>query len=181
MQRITGVGEATRSPEDFYTTPTSAVEELLKRETFKRDGEIWECASGDGAISKILEARGFKVRSSDIREDDAVYGEKGVNFLLEPYACESIITNPPFKSAMNFILHSLECANKVAIFGRIQLLEGKERYIEVFSRFPPKRVYIFSSRCACGKDGVPQPAIMCFAWFVWEKGFNGKPELNWIA
>jgi hypothetical protein len=23
-------------------------------------------------------------------------------------------------------------------------------------------------------------SIMCLAWFVWEKGFKGKPEIDWI-
>ena len=41
-----------RSSSDFYGTPEKCTEDLLERETF--DGPIWECACGEGAISKVL-------------------------------------------------------------------------------------------------------------------------------
>lgn len=41
-----------RQKDDFYPTPKYAVEELLKRETF--EGNIWECACGEGDISKVF-------------------------------------------------------------------------------------------------------------------------------
>jgi len=53
-----------REKDDFYPTPSYAVDELLKREDF--NGNIWECACGDGAISEVFLKKGFKVRSSDL-------------------------------------------------------------------------------------------------------------------
>jgi hypothetical protein len=44
-------------PDGFHPTPPRGARALLARESFK--GVVWECACGDGAISRILEARGI--------------------------------------------------------------------------------------------------------------------------
>lgn len=178
MQRATGWKEEGRQKDDFYATPRWAIEELLSREEFK--GPVWECACGDGAITKVLEEQSFEVISTDLREND-IYGDGGVDFLKENKEVETIITNPPFKLAEEFILHGLKCANKIAIFGRIQLLEGMQRYRNVWSKTPLKKVYVFSGRCSCLKDGKNvQAGLMCFAWFIWDKNYTGNPEIGWI-
>ena len=53
-----------READDFYPTPPYAVEELLKREVFI--GNIWECACGEGDISKVFKNKGFEVISTDL-------------------------------------------------------------------------------------------------------------------
>jgi 2-polyprenyl-3-methyl-5-hydroxy-6-metoxy-1,4-benzoquinol methylase len=53
-----------REANDFYPTPESATLALLEKQTF--EGDIWECACGDGAISKVLLNKGYKVYSSDL-------------------------------------------------------------------------------------------------------------------
>ena len=52
---------ADRQVDDFYATPRSTVEQLLAVESF--EGTIWEPACGDGAISRVLEERGYNVES----------------------------------------------------------------------------------------------------------------------
>lgn len=47
-----GGNQGNRADFDFYPTPPYAVKELLKRENF--NGNIWECACGDGAVSEVL-------------------------------------------------------------------------------------------------------------------------------
>lgn len=47
-----GGNQGNRAGFDFYPTPPYAVKELLKRENF--NGNIWECACGDGAVSEVL-------------------------------------------------------------------------------------------------------------------------------
>ncbi len=48
---------------DFYPTPAYAVEKLIEKETFS--GNIWECACGQGDISRVFIAKGFGVHSTD--------------------------------------------------------------------------------------------------------------------
>lgn len=178
LQRQTGFNQSTvRSPEDFYITPEFAVKELLRWEVF--EGVGWEPASGGGAISRFFPG----IMASDIRTE-GVEGEGGVDFLQVTRICDFVVTNPPFRLMLEFAQHGLECASKVVLLGRIQFLEGVKRY-EFFKVNPPRRIYVFSSRLTC----LPSPQVrgeggggglMCFAWFVWERGFHGTPELHWI-
>lgn len=168
---------AIRRPEDFYITPKVAIEELLKREKFV--GRGWEPACGDGAISRFF-SNNIHFRSSDIRRDKDIYGEKGVDFLKTYHSVDFIITNPLFSLILPFMEHAVECAKKkVALFGRIQLLESKKRYY-FFKHHPPIRVYVFSSRVSCSPQSTKKRKVMCFAWFIWKIGYTEKPSLDWI-
>jgi hypothetical protein len=167
-----------RSPEDFYITPPIAMKELLKREKFEGIG--WEPASGNGAIARFFP----NMMASDIRMDDDIYGEKGVDFLKENRKVDYIITNPPFKLILPFLYHSMECAEKkVVIFARLLLLEGKSR-LKFYQQYPPIRIWVFSDRVSCIRPELKTTdaptCIMCFAWFVWERGYTGKPTIDWI-
>ena len=66
-----------RNKNDFYPTPPEATLALLNKQKF--EGNIWECACGDGAISKILIDEGYDVYSSDLI--DRNYGDVGLDFL----------------------------------------------------------------------------------------------------
>ncbi len=87
---------------DFYPTPEIATVKLL--EVLKFEGEIWEPACGDGAISLVLERYGYLVKSSDLI--DRGFGEVGIDFLRSNYKTDNIMTNPPFRHASKFIYHA---------------------------------------------------------------------------
>lgn len=68
---------------------------------------------------------------------------------------DNIITNPPYKYAKEFIEKALETSNnKVAMFCKIQLLEGVSRY-ELFKNSPLKTVYVFTKRQNPLRNGNP--------------------------
>lgn len=60
-----------RPKDDFYATDPRAAELLLEVEKFNRN--IWECACGEGHLSKVFKKAGYEVRSSDII--DRGYGD----------------------------------------------------------------------------------------------------------
>jgi len=92
-----------RQEDDFYPTPSWAVKSLLNRVDFTDCDVIWECACGDGAISKTLEDSGFKVKSSDI-VDRGYKKTEFIDFLNDPdCVTDAIITNPPYKYALEFV------------------------------------------------------------------------------
>lgn len=92
---------------DFYSTPEWATEELLKKEKF--EGLILEPCSGSGAISKVLERTGYEVISSDLREDEGVYGYGGIDlFEIENTEAKNIISNPPYFCATEVIEKCLD-------------------------------------------------------------------------
>lgn len=174
------IGE--RQKHDYYATEPKAVELLLEVEKFNKN--IWECACGEGHISKVLERHGYQVKSTDLI--DHGYGKSGIDFLKQTeFFNGDIITNPPYKYAQQFVQKALELipeGNKVAMFLKLQFLEGKSRK-ELFKKHPPKIVYVSSSRLSCAKNGefekYPSSAV-AYAWFVWIKGFKGDPIIKWI-
>ena len=174
---------AERESNDFYATDPRAMEELLKYESFNND--IWECACGEGNLSEVLKEHGYNVYSTDLI--DRGYQDELKDFLHNTEKFNGdIITNPPFKYTTQFILKSLEAipeGNKVAMFLKINYLSGKARYREIYSKFPPMRVYVFSSRVACSKNNLPEGykhGAMDYVWMIWEKGQFAPTELKWI-
>lgn len=96
-----------------------------------------------------------------------------------------IVTNPPFKYAQQFIEKALDIISHdryVCMFLKLQFLEGKARK-EIFEKYPPIRVWVSSSRITCAKNGkfdeYPSSAV-CYAWFIWKKGYKGTTELKWF-
>lgn len=176
-----GYGILTRQKDDFYPTPPEAVEALINAERLPKD--IWECACGDGAISKPLIASNHNVISTDL--NDYGYGKSGVDFLMEfkPLA-PAIVTNPPYKLANEFIIKCMDM--KLPYFAmllRLAFLEGKQRRQEIYNRQPPARVHVFSERLTMWRGDEVQPegssGFIAFAWFVWEQG-KTDTRLDWI-
>ena len=172
-------GLSAREKDDFYATPEKCTRALLSVEAF--DGAFWEPACGNGAISKALPG---PVVSTDLI--DRGFGVAGRDFLFEQdLLAPNIVTNPPFKLADEFVLHALHLgAVKVAIFMRLAWLEGKARHAALWGPHPPARVWTFCGRQTLWRGDDPNPqdkgGAIAFAWFVWEHGHTGKPELGWL-
>ena len=166
-----------RVKNDFYATPTYATEILLKKEKFV--GNIWECACGDGAISKVLINKGYEVYSSDLI--DRGYGNTPEDFLKSDKVFDNIITNPPFNLATEFNLKALQSVkNKVVFLCKLSHLEGIKRADVIFSQKKLKKIYVFSKRLNFTKDGIKANGLMSFGWFIYDVNFNGLPEVDWI-
>lgn len=172
-----------REQNDYYATNPKAMYKLLERESF--DTNIWECACGEGNLSKVLKEKGYNVYSTDLI--DRCYQDDLLNFLESNKKFNGdIITNPPFKYVNEFILKSLESVeegSKVAMFLKLNFLSGKKRLKEIYSKYPPQRVYVFSGRMSCSKNNTPEGfkgGAMDYAWFIWEKGKYAPCELKWI-
>ena len=171
-----------RQPNDYYATPPYAVELLLEQETFSHD--IWECACGEGHMSDVLQSSGYHVFSTDLIDRGYKYHNKTLDFLTYDVPFNGdIITNPPYKYAKEFVEKSLELiptGNKVAMFLKLIFLESQSRR-SLFKQYPPKVIYVASKRLHCGKNGVfTNDGMVCYAWFVWEKGVTGDPIIKWI-
>lgn len=178
--------ESERADLDYYATDPDAVEKLLEHEDFCH--YILEPACGGGHISEVLLKHGFDVISTDIVNRGYTEQAFSQDFLAVggvPRNSRDIITNPPYAMAKEFVEHALDISQesvKVAMFLKLTFLEGAKRK-ELFDKYPPKRIYVFRSRIDCWKNGIkpqkPSKAV-CYAWFVWEKGFKGKTVVKWI-
>lgn len=133
---------------------------------------------------------GYDVFSTDIIKRNRSI-DKEVDFLKLDDRTRwdgDIITNPPYKYAKEFVekaLNTIPIGNKVAMLLKLLFLEGKARK-ELFRKYPPKYVYVFSGRIMCAKNGEFEKmkagggSAIAYAWFIWEKGYDGKPTLDWI-
>ena len=164
---------------DFFPTPAWATHALIDNEAFQ--GDIWESACGNGAMSAVLEQANGKVASSDLY--DRGYGEAGVDFLAPSRRAANIVTNPPYNAAEGFVRSGLTCAErKFALLLRLAFLEGANRQRTIFTDAPPARVWVFSERITFYPAGAVQAGngTTAYAWFVWDKDATGGTELKWF-
>ncbi len=174
------IGE--RQSEDYYATEPKAAELLL--EIIPELNNIWECACGEGHLAKVFNSAGKLAKATDLI--DRGYGDVE-NFLLcsESYRNGDIVTNPPYIYAQQFVEHALSLVDTgryVCMFLKVLFLEGKARK-KLFNQYPPKTVYISSSRINCAKNGDFKSytsSAIAYAWFVWLKGYQGKTIVEWI-
>ena len=185
----TSQSETEREQDDYYATPPKAVKQLCELEKFSHN--ILEPCCGEGHISKTLISLGYDVESSDIVNRG--FGDRFCSIMeLEGPYDKDIITNPPYKYALEFLdkcLSLVTDGHKVAMFLKLQFLETSKRYY-YFQKYPIKTVYVSSNRLGCGKGGVfnrfdkdgelNNGSAVCFAWFVWEKGYKGKTTLEFF-
>lgn len=172
--------------------------EICRRYYGHYSNYIWECAAGNGNLSNWLRDNGYNVIASDLKYRGCTDGSivDGVDFLKtiprERFKGSSgnpfvILTNPPYSLATEFIEHALEILPEGGLYialMNITYLAGQKRYQRVYSKGCLRELYVFSKRIECWKNGE-QPKDKCgsianYAWYVFQKGFNGQPTLYWL-
>lgn len=193
-----------RVVDDFYATSPKDTYNFLRE--LDNDGvallenkgancRILEPCAGAGHIVDVLKEEYplAEIEYTDIisrRED--VRGE--VDFLDESNYTVSgvydlVLTNPPFKLAKEFINKSLELSSRyVCIFAKLSFLEGKGRLNWWRAEVPLKYVYVYSYRAnplrngeEFDENGKRLSSVMQFAWYIFEKGYEGEPTIRWIS
>lgn len=164
---------------DFYQTPYSMTRHLLDRESF--EGTIFEPCCGKGAIVKVLKEHYRDIFSTDISRGDDFLKLQDVRF------CNNIVTNPPYSKAKEFILKAKQIATKkIAMLLPLNYLHGIQRYKEIWldKEFPLKCVYVFCRYPMLSEelreDGKYKTGMMVYAWYVWDKEYQGEPMIKWI-
>ena len=177
---------AEREANDFYATNPVAMEKALP--FLQRCGlsqKVWECACGQGHLASVLENSGFDVYSTDLI--DRGFGEVQDFLAVDGANCYDmdIVTNPPFKLAEKFVEKGMDLitdGHKVCLFLKVQFLESKGRYF-LFKKYPLKELLVYAERQQCAKDAEFEKytaTTQCYCWFVFEKGYTGKPTIDWI-
>jgi hypothetical protein len=164
--------------DDFYPTPECAVRALLRVEQLS--GTIWECACGDGAIVRVLRQAGHKVIATNLVDYGCPDSTSGVDFLTEhraPDGVDTILTNPPFMFAAQFVRHALTLVPRVVMFLRLLFIEGQGR-CDIIDGGQLRRLYPFIDRLPMmhrhGWDGprADNSPQLQFAWFCWDRNYR---------
>jgi hypothetical protein len=185
-----------RNKADHYQTPYSLTRLLF--DNYKVQGNvILEPCYGKGAISKIIKEYypNHKLYESDLYNYET--GEKDIKFnyttKINYYQKNSIdidtvITNPPFKIATDFILKSKEIAKKeIVMLLPLSYLHGKGRYDLIYNNkdnYCLKYVYIFTRypflKDTIRKDGKVETGMQVYSWMIWINGYNEQPIIRWL-
>ncbi|MHA7900791.1 MAG: hypothetical protein ACX94B_13080 [Henriciella sp.] len=177
-----------REKHDHYVEPAWCVELVADAEDWPNT--IWDPCCGFGTIPEVFKARGHKVIATDLI--DRGYGISGQHFLamsrkyVQPVQC--IVFNPPYKNAETFIDKALHMSTeKVAAVLPLKWLSSRRRKAKFQGDWPLRTVYVLSNRPSM----LPGYKILAgekagggtidYAWFVFEHGFTGNPEIQWLA
>lgn len=173
---------------DYYATHPNCATDLDRLGLIKKEVGIWECAAGEGHLSDRLKELGYKVYATDLVKRSNNNVAAPFNFLTaDEYWGGDIVTNPPYNKATDFVLKALRCVevgSQVIMFLKLTFLEGQDRHEQLFSKYPPKSVHVYSSRQMCAKNGDfigAGSSAVCYAWFVWERGWRGTTSVSWIT
>lgn len=169
-----------RKPNDFYNTPQSLTEHLLRVEKFNKKCTICEPATGNNAITDVLRRNWNPdlVTSYDLETD----------FFKDNNDYDYIITNPPFSKSTDFILHAKKrVRKKFCLLLPLNYLHGKQRYEKIFTdkKYGLSKVHIFTRSLLLNDDpirpdGKAKGGMLVFAWYVFENNYDEEPKISWI-
>lgn len=172
-----------RHPEDWYVEPDWCSIKLFEAEEF--EGQIWDPSCGLGRIPTAALTVTPYVFGTDIV--DRGYGQVW-DFMQTPEDAQvdNIVSNPPFGIADAYVPKALRIARrKVALLLPSNWVQGEARS-KWMQTTPLRRLYFI-----CPRPSMPPgPVIMAgiapgngttdYAWFVWQRGYVGTPEIGWI-
>lgn len=171
---------------DFYIEERWVNERLFDMETF-HTGKIYDPACGVGRVLEAAQAAGYSVLGSDIVDRDCRFQDAKADFLHGVVTTKipiDIVSNPPFTIADEFLQKALKVTtHKVALLMPATWHLGDWR-ARMLRRTPLRRVWCLSPRPSRPPglailDGlVPGGGRSDFAWYIWEHGYDGHPELR---
>jgi hypothetical protein len=197
---------------DDFPTPPWATRALIEHVLIPISGGLigrrhlrtrrcWEPCANRGFMFLPLTEYFQSVTASDIHDYGMGYPQH--DFLM-PYlpgkmphgTPDWIITNPPFRLALDIIVRGIEIAEHgVAVLVRSSFEEGIDRYEKLFRQFPPTVMGVFTERVIMHKGVLRDPSKLyldektgemkrpstatSYKWMVWIEGMAPRPQI-WI-
>ena len=177
MSRTKGLNSVIRHPHDEYITPPWCVKRLLEKYELPRSGLLFDpCASRGELLSTVHTLRpdlllyGVEINPnchSALVSAAGAFERAWIGDFLKMQSPEipsatTILTNPPYSLAEQFILQALLFAKRVIMLLRVNFLAGKDRR-EFTARTNPG-VFVLPNRPSFngwGSDGTE------YGWFVY--------------
>lgn len=171
---------AKRKESDFYATPIDAIDALLKNYDFPNylGSAILEPSAGNGIIIETLRNYGYTnhIHAIEIREEEKENLKRFADSVVisdfldaDPdIRFDTIIGNPPFSLAQEFVDKSLSLLNpggRLIFLLRTSFLESQKRF-EWWQDKPPTRLYVLNKRPSFTGKGTDAAS---YSWFIWEK------------
>ncbi|WP_440671190.1 hypothetical protein [Bacillus subtilis] len=167
---------AKRIESDFYPTPVKTIENFLNNYEL-HEGTILEPCAGNGNFIKVLRKLGYKnkIVANEIRVEendnllysgaDYIYNVDFLNERMPEHNITTIITNPPFNLAREFVTRCKELYPEAEIIMllRTAFLESRVRY-DFWQNNKVNKLYTLSSRpkFVNGKTDATS-----YSFFIW--------------
>lgn len=176
-----------RHPDDWYVEEPWVDRRLFEYERF--EGSLCDPACGLGRIVEAAQRGGVKDAWGQDKVYRSTYCDRVSDFLhdqLTRRRPDNIVSNPPYKFSREFVVRARDIASReVAMLLPLRWISGdrRSRWLE---ETRPRRVLILTPRPSM----PPGPVILArlpvrggktdFAWYIWERGYNGEPEFGWL-
>lgn len=173
---------------DYFPTPAWGTRALCEYLIDLRGTTVWEPACGRGHMSRVLAEYSDRVVASDIA--DLGSGEvfdflslEGLGLGVPPFGkVDWVVTNPPFVHLHRFLAAALHVAWRgVALLGRLQLLEGLERWNSIYKPYHGHwTVAPFVERLPM-EEGCVAPdtsSATAYAWLIFDKAQQIRPLVH---
>ena len=160
---------------DFYQTPVSVIKNFLAHHKVQ-SGNILDPSAGSGNFAKAIKSMGYTnpITSIEIRREEYETLKQFGGVFIEDFLnwhpdkeYKTIITNPPYSIALDFLKKSFEIAGattEIIMLLRLAFLESKKRF-NFWQHHPVNRLYVLSRRPSFTEGGTDATA---YAWFVWD-------------
>jgi len=165
---------------DYFPTPPWAARagaELIRR--LDPDARtVWEPACGAGQMAASFRDYFESVLASDVHSHGYGYLIDFLDPAIPIDPPDWIVTNPPFRTAPDFIRLGLQRARRgVAMLLRLSFLEGAGRHELLHGAEPLTVLAPFSERVpmVLGRWDPEASSATAYAWFLWMKGAEPRP------
>ena len=181
-----GVAKYERVENDFYPSPPDTVEAIYKylndEYLIGKHTMVIEPACGDGAISKVFEAKGHRVISSDLYPQ--LEGAETKDFINDPFIIDHhgtlVITNPPYANPYidQFIERVIDmvkndgCVGALLMRNEVDCAQSRRPYFEECQFFHSKLVLNWRPRWIAGSTGSPRHN---YSWYIWSTSNRMSP------
>lgn len=169
---MAGTTRTEDSPTDFYVTPAWCVEKLIPLIDWTKIESFHEPCLGDGKLFDLIPV---PVKSwSEIN--------LGIDYLSELYfelpQVDLVLTNPPFKLAINFFKLAFSHSKTTIMLGKVDLLGSADRR-QFWNDNPPTNIIIMNERPSFTGKGSDS---CVYAWFFWgDNVLIDQSPFQWIS
>lgn len=181
---------------EYYDSDPQTINSLLtKLPRLREKGlKVLDPCAGAGIFAERFEyLTGTKVDKFDIvkRVDDVQ--EQDFMKLKSFDKYDVIITNFPttsrsatkgFDQLLKKALVDIRRGGTVCVLTKLKMLESQKRFVNIFMKYKPTYVYVYSNRLKCTKGTELVKTDTAFCWLIFEKDQDGffakETKLDWI-
>ena len=168
--------DAGRGLDPYFTCP-EAIISLMALERAYLPRVLLDPCAGDGAFTRLMARHGYETYANDIKDYELAGCAIGDYLTMPPVPKgEGVVTNPPYKKALEFLCKAVGETEYVAFLLRANFLVEAAGRDAFFEQHPPARTYYSSQRLPMmhrlGWTGKRSTSNTPYVLAVWDRRAN---------